>query len=195
MGVIVVMKKLKNLILNVAHQFAFNVLNLPAKIKGAKIGKLSVVKFPYDFLFVKWKNIFISENVVIGRNAWLSTIGTGRIQINAGCRIGRDFVLASKSKVTIGANCLISYRVSILDHNHIFDSNIYVTTSGTDNPQQIKIGDGCFLGANVVVLPGVELGERCVVGANSVVTKSFAKNTIIAGAPAVSIGTIGLTKS
>lgn len=189
------LKKLKNQFSNLAQQSVFDVFNMPAKIKGAKIEKLSVVKFPYDFLFVSWKNIFISKNVIIGRNAWISTIGSGRIQIQAGCRIGRHFVLASKSNVTIGTNCLISYRVSILDHNHIFDSNSYVTTSGTDDPQQIKIGDGCFLGANVVVLPGVELGDKCVVGANSVVTKSFSKNTIIAGAPAVKIGTIGLTKT
>jgi acetyltransferase-like isoleucine patch superfamily enzyme len=41
-----------------------------------------------------------------------------------------------------------------------------------------------FVGANSIILPGVELGEGAVVGANSVVTKSVEPWTIVAGVPA-----------
>lgn len=41
-----------------------------------------------------------------------------------------------------------------------------------------------FLGANAVVLPGVEIGENAMVGAGSVVTRSLPANCIAVGAPA-----------
>lgn len=51
--------------------------------------------------------------------------------------------------------------------------------------RDIVIGDHCWLGANVVVTPGVRLGPHTTVGANAVVTKSFSEgNCVIAGVPA-----------
>ena len=43
---------------------------------------------------------------------------------------------------------------------------------------------GCWIGANSIILPGVEIGENSVVGAGSIVTKSFPKGVVIAGNPA-----------
>ncbi|MDI9401162.1 MAG: acyltransferase [Limisphaerales bacterium] len=48
----------------------------------------------------------------------------------------------------------------------------------------IRIGDGCFIGANSIILKGTELGKNCVVGAGSVVCGKFPDNVIIAGNPA-----------
>lgn len=48
----------------------------------------------------------------------------------------------------------------------------------------IKIGDGCFIGANSIILKGTTLGRNVVVGAGSVVHGEFPDNVIIAGNPA-----------
>ena len=48
----------------------------------------------------------------------------------------------------------------------------------------ITIGDYCWLGANVTVLPGVTIGNRCIIGAGSVVTKDVPDDSIYAGNPA-----------
>ena len=49
----------------------------------------------------------------------------------------------------------------------------------------IRLGKDCWLGMNVIVLPGVQLGDRTIVGAGAVVTKSFVDgHCVIAGNPA-----------
>ncbi len=48
----------------------------------------------------------------------------------------------------------------------------------------ITIGEGCFIGSNVIILKGTELGKNVVVGAGSVVSGVFPDNVIIGGVPA-----------
>lgn len=48
----------------------------------------------------------------------------------------------------------------------------------------ITIGDRCWLGINVVVLPGVTIESNCVIGANSVVTQNIPSSSVTVGVPA-----------
>ena len=48
----------------------------------------------------------------------------------------------------------------------------------------IHIGDGCWLGAGVIVVPGVTIGDNAVVAAGSVVIHDVPANTLVAGNPA-----------
>jgi len=52
----------------------------------------------------------------------------------------------------------------------------------------IKIGEDCWIGADVTILPGVTVGNRCIIGAGSVVTKDVPDDSIYSGNPAHSIG-------
>ena len=55
---------------------------------------------------------------------------------------------------------------------------------------RIEIGNNCFIGTGVIILPGVTIADNCVIGAGSVVTKSFLeKGSVIAGVPAKKIST------
>ena len=47
----------------------------------------------------------------------------------------------------------------------------------------VRIGRNCWLGANVVVVPGVTIGDNVVVGAGSVVTHDLPDNVIAVGNP------------
>ena len=47
----------------------------------------------------------------------------------------------------------------------------------------IVIGDGCWIGANVTVLPGVTIGRGSVIGAGSVVNKDIPPDCLAVGVP------------
>ena len=47
----------------------------------------------------------------------------------------------------------------------------------------IHIGKNCWLGAGVIVLPGVNIGDNSVIGAGSIVTKDILSNVVAYGSP------------
>ena len=91
-----------------------------------------------------------------------------------------------RKDITIGDNTLIGGNVKILDNDF---HPIEVEARNLDikekiGTRKIKIGKDCFIGANSLILKGVEIGDGSVVGAGSVVTGKFPSNVVIAGNPA-----------
>lgn len=52
-----------------------------------------------------------------------------------------------------------------------------------NDEDSVRIGEGSWLGTNVVVVGNVHIGKHCVIGANSVVTKDIPDYTVAAGIP------------
>lgn len=178
------MKSLKEIMVIVVG----TIFSIPARIKGVKFGANSLIGPGYDFISTQMKNIFVGNGVTIGKFAWIQTIGKGKINIDNGTSIGRNVTISCHKKISIGKNCLFSYNVSLLDHHHKFDNkSISVLHQGISKGDEITIGDDCFIGAHVFIMPGVKLGKHVVVGANSVVTKSFPGYCVVAGCPAKTI--------
>ena len=133
------------------------------------------------------RNIQLAENVSLGMRGWFYlplNNRQARLHIEAGTSVGNDFVITANDSIHIGRDCLISYRVTIMDHSHVTGWGIGPVTSGLTPGKPVEIGDRCFIGCNAVIMPGVRLGANCIVGANSVVTESFEAGSVVAGAPA-----------
>ncbi len=83
-------------------------------------------------------------------------------------------------KIVIGKGTYIAPNVGIITVNHNpRNLDIYL------EPENVIIGNSCWIGMNSIILPGVHLGDMTIVGAGSVVTKSFPEgNIVIAGNPA-----------
>ena len=82
--------------------------------------------------------------------------------------------------IYLGKNILFAKGLNLISANHS-DKNL----NDWDVVNPIIIGDNVWIGANVSILPSVELGNNCIVGAGSVVTKNFKEeNLTIAGNPA-----------
>ena len=87
--------------------------------------------------------------------------------------------------VEIGDNFVSAPGSIILAH----DASLLIQY-GEYRVQKTIIGDNVFLGANAVVLAGVNIGNGVIIGAGSVVTKDVEKNTVVAGNPAQRISTV-----
>jgi acetyltransferase-like isoleucine patch superfamily enzyme len=87
--------------------------------------------------------------------------------------------------IIIEDDVMMGSGVHFYINNHRFDLNhIPLIDQGYYEDQQIVLKKGCWLGANVIVLPGVTIGENTVVGAGAVVTKSIPARVVAAGNPA-----------
>jgi acetyltransferase-like isoleucine patch superfamily enzyme len=90
------------------------------------------------------------------------------------------------AKIIIGKGTYIAPNVGFITSNHD-PKNLNTHKEG----KEIRIGKNCWIGMNVILLPGTTLGNNTVVGAGSVVTKSYIEgNVIIAGNPAKIIRSI-----
>lgn len=86
--------------------------------------------------------------------------------------------------ITVGARTLIGPNCNFYSGTHPLDPHIRNGTRGPETGQPINIGEDCWLGGNVIVLPGVTIGKGSTVGAGSVVTKDVEPYTCVAGNPA-----------
>jgi acetyltransferase-like isoleucine patch superfamily enzyme len=92
--------------------------------------------------------------------------------------------------ITIGDRTMVGPNVSFYSATHPLDPALRNGTRGPELGREIHVGEDCWIGGSVVVLPGVTIGKGSVVGAGSVVTKSVPDFTVVAGNPAKIIRTI-----
>ncbi len=108
-----------------------------------------------------------------------------------GVRIGLYSVLNGGDSISIGKKSLLSGFVYLQTSKHGFRSKSESVQEQGFIHAPVVLGDDVWLGAHVVVLPGVGLGNGCVVGSNAVVTKNVAAYSIVGGVPAKMIGERG----
>ncbi len=90
--------------------------------------------------------------------------------------------------ITIEDNVMIGPGVHFYTNNHEFsDPNIPIIEQGyppATDKNSIIVRSGSWIGAGVIVLPGIEIGQNSVIGAGSIVTKSVPPRVVMAGNPA-----------
>ena len=88
-------------------------------------------------------------------------------------------------QVHIGNNVMMGPEVIIYTTGHRFDRiDIPMNQQGFEKMQPVVIGDDCWIGRRVMIMPGVSIGNGCVIGAGAVVTKSMPAYSVVCGVPA-----------
>ncbi|MGB9544746.1 acyltransferase [Vibrio harveyi] len=96
--------------------------------------------------------------------------------------------------ITIEDDAMIGAGVHFYVNNHKFDRrDIPLIEQGYYPSKDILVKNGAWIGANSIILPGVEIGRNAVVGAGSIVTKSVPDYCIVVGSPARVINEIDKT--
>ena len=103
------------------------------------------------------------------------------------CSIGHDtFInhnayLMDGGSITIGHHCFIGPNCGMYTAIHPMLAE--ERNQGLEKALPIVIGDNCWIGADVTILPGVTIGSNTIIGAKSVVTKDIPDHVIALGNP------------
>ena len=124
----------------------------------AAVGEGTYVESPY---FGNWGG----HHVHLGKNVY----------INSGLKLVDD------THIYIGDNTMLGPNVVIATAGHPIDPML--RSKGLQYNLPVRIGRNCWLGAGVIVMPGVTIGDNTVIGAGSIVTKDIPANVGAVGNP------------
>jgi maltose O-acetyltransferase len=104
------------------------------------------------------------------------------IHIGANSFLNYDAILLDCAEIRIGDHVQIGPRVQLLTAGHPVDDHD-ARRQGWESASPIAIGNNVWLGAGVIVCPGVSIGDDAVIGAGSVVTRDVETSVLAAGNP------------
>lgn len=132
----------------------------------------------YKKLNVLEKHVYIAPDVIIdgAENIHFSD----HIHIQPGCK------LFGTGGIKIGTGTIFAHDVQILTQNHVYDRpdlECIPYDKRYDN-KEVVIGEYVWIGASVIILPGVTIGDGAIIGAGSVVVKDVPEGAVVGGNPA-----------
>ena len=151
--------------------FALNQLK-PSDEKRNEVIENILGYFPDDLVLLSPFTADYGKNIKLGKNVFVN--------------INNYFM--DGASIEIGDHVFIGPSCGFYTANHPL--NYTRRNQGLEKALSIKVGNNCWFGADVSVMPGVTIGAGCVIAAGAVVTKDMPNNSLIAGVPAKVIKTI-----
>ena len=130
------------------------------------------------------ENITIEDNCYISHNSILNGYYKGEITIREDTWIGPNCFFHGAGGLEIGKAVGIGPSVQILTSSHVSKELNQPVIFNPLEFKKVKINNGADIGANSLLLPGVEIGIGTIIGAGCVVTKSIDSYAIAVGNPA-----------
>lgn len=116
-------------------------------------------------------------------------LGPENLVVGRGVSVARDVTLDARGGLSIGDGALIGFETLLLTHTHLSPDPTRPVQEQGMYGAPVVIGARAWLGARVIVLPGVSIGAEAIVGAGAVVTRDVEARAIVVGSPARQIGT------
>ena len=170
------MRKVIRLIINL-----FVYIRVKASNPSVKLGKSCLINWSVSFCGDKCITVGDNSNL---RHYSILSPGHGYIKIGKRCSIGAFNYLDGNGGLEIGNYVRFGPHCSVFSANHTF--------SNLDKPiglqklkyEKVVIEDDVWIGANSVILAGVNVGTGSVIAAGSVVNRDVEPYSIYAGSPA-----------
>ncbi len=167
-----------------------NALSILFDWEGLTFDDLRQLTLEMNIKNIRWLAIHHPDNKTRENLFRLSNVEVGeKTTINMGLYVYDSF----KPLVQIGSYCALAANISLVAEsgpnmselgNYIEVNNKYSIT-GT-----IIIQNHCWLGANVIVLPGVTIGHHSIIGASTLLTKNVPPYSVVKGQPGKITGSV-----
>ena len=130
----------------------------------------------------------------MGRDVTIRTgvqiFNVNKLSVGDCCHIGIDNMLQAGGGIEIGNHVILGPSVKIWSINHKFDNLEKPLMEQGYEYKKVVLGDKCWIGANVFIMPGANIGEGVIISAGAIVGgKTIPPYKILAGNPARVIGT------
>ena len=166
----------------------------PNTSRGKRFGAFgdnSIICFPQTTIFNE-QYIHIGSHTMIGSHVALSAgmipgqqcLTNPVVRIGDRCLIGRGSGIVGHLAIEIGNDVWTGHHVYITDQNHGYEKIDLPISMQTQPEEPVVIGDGSWIGAGSVILPGAHIGKHVAIGANSVVNGSIPDYSVAVGPPA-----------
>lgn len=115
--------------------------------------------------------------------------GGHHVHFGNGVYANFSLTLVDDTHIYVGDKTMLGPNVTIATAGHPIDPKLRSKAYQYNMP--VHIGKNCWLGAGVLVMPGVTIGDNSVIGAGSVVTKNIPANVVAVGNPCKVLREIG----
>ena len=95
--------------------------------------------------------------------------------------VNSNLTIVDDGNIYVGDKVMFGPNVTIATANHPIDPEL--RARGLQYNKDVHIGENVWIGANTVIVPGVNIGKNTVIGAGSVVTKDIPYSVVAVGNP------------
>ena len=137
---------------------------------------------PMDLREAMLKELFaeVGENTYV-ESPFYANWGGHHVHLGRNVYINIGVTMVDDTHIYIGDYTMLGPNVTIATAGHPIDPEL--RSRGLQYNLPVRIGKNCWLGAGVIVMPGVTIGDNTVIGAGSVVTKDIPSGVVAVGNP------------
>jgi len=107
--------------------------------------------------------------------------GGHHLHLGSGVYINANLTLVDDGHIYVADRVMFGPNVTITTANHPIDPEL--RARGLEYNRDVWIGENAWIGAGVIILPGVHIGKNTVIGAGSIVTRGIPDHVVAVGNP------------
>jgi acetyltransferase-like isoleucine patch superfamily enzyme len=147
---------------------------------GIEVGRRVRVGKGVRLFLDRGATLILRDECEVDDGATIAIYGRGRIELGRDSFVGHRCTLAAHRSIVLGRGAFLAEMVSVRDHDHLVGAP---PSSGKFEIAPVEIGEDAWIGSKATVVRGARVGQGCVVGANAVVLGELAPHTVYGGIP------------